>query len=83
MAERSGDTETMATILDASKTIKTEEAVKAFKGFDKKKRNEVKMGICETRQHMKLDQIRFIANLLLYTGKKYIAVASQDKVCGT
>lgn len=38
------------------------------------------MSVWETGQRLKLEQTRWIANLLVYTGKTYIAVASQDKV---
>lgn len=38
------------------------------------------MNVWETGQRLKLEQTRWIANLLVYTGKTYIAVASQDKV---
>lgn len=41
---------------------------------------QVKMNVWETGQRLKLEQTRWIANLLVYTGKTYIAVASQDKV---
>ncbi|MCP9265220.1 hypothetical protein DINM_020460 [Dirofilaria immitis] len=83
MAEHFGDSETMAKILDAPSTIKAEEAMKDIKDFDEAKWNEVKMNVWETGQRLKLEQTRWIANLLVYTGKTYIAVASQDKVFGT
>ncbi|VDK80554.1 unnamed protein product [Litomosoides sigmodontis] len=83
MAEHFGDTETMAKILDASSTIKAEEAMKDIKDFDEAKWNEMKMSVWETGQRLKFEQTRWIANLLVYTGKTYIAVASQDKVFGT
>ncbi|VDN95683.1 unnamed protein product [Brugia pahangi] len=83
MAEHFGDTETMARILDAPSTIKAEEAMRDIKDFDEAKWNEVKMNVWETGQRLKLEQTRWIANLLVYTGKTYIAVASQDKVFGT
>lgn len=41
----------------------------------------MKMNVWETGQRLKFEQTRWIANLLVYTGKTYIAVASQDKVC--
>lgn len=83
MAEHFGDNDTMAKILDAPTTIKAEEAMKEIKDFDEAKWNEIKMGVWETGQRLKLDQTRWIANLLVYTGKTYIAVASQDKIFGT
>uniref|UniRef100_A0A914ZT03 NADAR domain-containing protein n=1 Tax=Parascaris univalens TaxID=6257 RepID=A0A914ZT03_PARUN len=83
MAEHFGDTETMAKILDAPTTIKAEEAMKDVKDFDEAKWNEVKMSVWEAGQRLKLEQTRWISNLLVYTGKTYIAVASQDKVFGT
>uniref|UniRef100_A0A9J2Q6E8 Uncharacterized protein n=1 Tax=Ascaris lumbricoides TaxID=6252 RepID=A0A9J2Q6E8_ASCLU len=39
----------------------------------------VKMSVWEAGQRLKLEQTRWISNLLVYTGKTYIAVASQDK----
>lgn len=42
---------------------------------------KVKMSVWEAGQRLKLEQTRWISNLLVYTGKTYIAVASQDKVC--
>ncbi|VDM44879.1 unnamed protein product [Toxocara canis] len=83
MAEHFGDTETMAKILDAPTTIKAEEAMKEIKDFDEAKWNEIKMSVWEAGQRLKLEQTRWISNLLVYTGKTYIAVASQDKVFGT
>lgn len=41
---------------------------------------QVKMAVWEAGQRLKLEQTRWITNLLVYTGKTYIAVASQDKV---
>lgn len=38
------------------------------------------MSVWEGGQRLKLEQTRWVANLLVYTGKTYIAVASQDKV---
>lgn len=38
------------------------------------------MAVWEAGQRLKFDQTRWISNLLVYTGKTYIAVASQDKV---
>ena len=38
------------------------------------------MAVWEAGQRLKLEQTRWISNLLVYTGKTYIAVASQDKV---
>ncbi|VDN27756.1 unnamed protein product [Gongylonema pulchrum] len=83
MAEHFGDTDVMAKILDAPSTMKAEEAMKEIKGFDEAKWNEVKLSVWETGQRMKFEQTRWIANLLVYTGKTYIAVASQDKIFGT
>ncbi|VDD91855.1 unnamed protein product [Enterobius vermicularis] len=83
MAEHFGDTETMTKILDAPSTMKAEEAMKEIKDFDESKWNEVKMAVWEAGQRLKLEQTRWITNLLVYTGKTYIAVASQDKVFGT
>ncbi|MFH4977739.1 hypothetical protein AB6A40_004448 [Gnathostoma spinigerum] len=83
MAEHFGDTETMAKILDAPTTIKAEEAMKEIKDFDEAKWNQVKLDVWKTGQRLKLEQNRWISNLLVYTGKTYIAVASQDKVFGT
>uniref|UniRef100_A0A914ZVU3 NADAR domain-containing protein n=2 Tax=Parascaris univalens TaxID=6257 RepID=A0A914ZVU3_PARUN len=83
MAEHFGDTETMAKILDAPTTIKAEEAMKDIKDFDEAKWDEVKMSVWEAGQRLKLEQTRWISNILVYTGKTYIAVASQDKVFGT
>uniref|UniRef100_A0A0N5ANP4 DUF1768 domain-containing protein n=1 Tax=Syphacia muris TaxID=451379 RepID=A0A0N5ANP4_9BILA len=83
MAEHFGDTETMTKILEAPSTIKAEEAMKEIKDFDEKKWNEVKMSVWEAGQRLKLQQTRWIQNLLVYTGKIYIAVASQDKIFGT
>uniref|UniRef100_A0A914WXR5 NADAR domain-containing protein n=1 Tax=Plectus sambesii TaxID=2011161 RepID=A0A914WXR5_9BILA len=83
MAETFGDTETMAKILAAPNTIKAEEAMKEIKGFDETTWNLLKMQVWEEGQQLKMDQVRWIQNLLVYTDKTYIAVASQDKVFGT
>ncbi|VDM50439.1 unnamed protein product [Toxocara canis] len=41
------------------------------------------MSVWETGQRLKLEQTRWISNLLVYTRNTYIAIASQDKVFGT
>lgn len=35
----------------------------------------------EAGQRLKFEQVRWIQNLLIETGKQFIAVAEQDKVC--
>lgn len=82
-AEFFGDKETMQKIQQAANTPAAQEASKQIGGFDEEKWKEHKLVTWETGQRLKFEQVRWIANLLVETGKTYIAVADQDKTIGT
>ena len=80
MAETFNDKEAMRKIQEAKTVTAAEESMKNIKGFEAKVWNELKLSYWEERQRLKLQQYRWIANLLVASGTIYIAVASRDKV---
>lgn len=96
MAEHFEDTEAMKKILAAPNVNTAEAAMKEIKNFEEESWNKVssyipysdiqivyfqlKLKYWTDGQLLKLNQIRSIANLLVYSKTTYIAVASQDKV---
>lgn len=83
MAETFGDMEAAEAIEKAETGAKAEEAMGKIKSFDAAAWDLVKMKHWEEGQRLKLDQHKWIANLLVYSDKVYIAVSSQDKLWGT
>ncbi|CAK5119758.1 unnamed protein product [Meloidogyne enterolobii] len=83
MAEKFGDEECKKKLMQAPNVQTAEEAVKNIQKFDSKVWDEVKHDIWEEGQRLKLDQVRWICNLLVLTKTTYLAVASEDKFFGT
>jgi len=83
MAETFEDKEAIKKILQAPNVNAAEEAMKEIKNFNEKEWDKLKLQIWEEGQRMKIDQVRWIANLLVYSKTTYLAVASQDKCFGT
>lgn len=83
MAETFNDKEAMRKVQEAKNVTEAEEAMKNIQKFDEKVWNELKLSYWEEGQRLKLQQVRWIANLLVASGTIYIAVASQDKFFGT
>jgi len=83
MAETFHDKEVMRKIQDAKNVTEAEEAMKNIQMFDEKVWNDLKLSYWEEGQRLKVQQVRWIANLLVISGSTYIAVASQDKFFGT
>uniref|UniRef100_A0A914Z1E1 NADAR domain-containing protein n=1 Tax=Panagrolaimus superbus TaxID=310955 RepID=A0A914Z1E1_9BILA len=83
MAEVFNDEAAKKGILDAQSFNDAEEAMKEIKDFKESTWNEHKMKVWEKSQTLKLEQNRWIANLLVFSDKTYIAVATQDKYFGT
>lgn len=83
MAQFFEDKEAMEKILNAEDARKAEEVLKDVKNFDQAKWDTVKVKVWEDAQRLKLEQHRWIRNLLIKTAPTYIAVASQDKTLGT
>ena len=80
MAEFFNDTDAMKAIREAPDFQSAEEAMKGIKDFKEEAWNEVRLKFWEEGQKRKFEQNRNILNLLIHSGKTYIAVASQDKV---
>jgi ribA/ribD-fused uncharacterized protein len=83
MAETFGDADAMKKIHQAPNVGAAEEAMKEIRNFDEEAWNKLKLKYWEEGQLLKLKQVRWIANLLVYTKTTYLAVASQDKFFGT
>ena len=83
MAETFGDTEAAEKIRTASLGSKAEEEMGKIKNFDEAAWNGVKMKHWEEGQKLKMEQVRWIQSLLVFSDKMYIAIASQDKLWGT
>uniref|UniRef100_A0A1I8BEK2 DUF1768 domain-containing protein n=1 Tax=Meloidogyne hapla TaxID=6305 RepID=A0A1I8BEK2_MELHA len=83
MAEKFGDEECKKKLIQAPNVQTAEEAVKNIQKFDSKVWDEVKRDIWEEGQRLKLEQVRWICNLLVLTKTTYLAVASEDKFFGT
>ena len=54
--------------------------MKEIQKFDEPTWDKLKLRYWEEGQRMKLNQVRWITNLLVMTKTTYLAVASQDKV---
>jgi ribA/ribD-fused uncharacterized protein len=83
MAEVFNDETAKKAILEAQSVQDAEEAMKEIKDFKESVWNEHRMKIWEEGQRLKLEQNRWIENLLVFSDKTYIAVATQDKYFGT
>ncbi|KAI3415960.1 hypothetical protein GPALN_005521 [Globodera pallida] len=83
MAEIFGDAESMKNILQAQNVQQAEEVMKGIKNFDVVEWDKVKLQHWEDGQRLKLDQVRWIANLLALTKTTYLAISSEDKFFGT
>lgn len=83
MAESFADMEAAEKIRTAATLPAAEDAVKNIKNYDENSWNAVKMSYWEEAQRLKLEQVRWIQNLLVFSDATFIAVASQDKVFGT
>ncbi|CAJ0947069.1 unnamed protein product, partial [Mesorhabditis belari] len=83
MAEFFGDVEAMTKIQQATNTPTAEEISKEIKNFDEAQWKGQKLSTWESGQRLKFEQVRWIQNLLIETGKQFIAVAEQDKILGT
>jgi ribA/ribD-fused uncharacterized protein len=83
MAEVFNDEAAKKAILEAASVQDAEEAMKEIKEFKESTWNEHKMKVWEEGQRLKLEQNRWIENLLVFSDKTYIAVATQDKYFGT
>jgi len=83
MAETFEDAEAMKRVLQAPNVNAAEEAMKEIQKFDEPTWDKLKLRYWEEGQRMKLNQVRWIANLLVMTKTTYLAVASQDKCFGT
>lgn len=83
MAEHFNDTDAMKKIQQAPNVNTAEAAMKEIKNFDEESWNKLKLKYWEEGQLLKLQQVRSISNLLVYSKTTYIAVASQDKCFGT
>jgi predicted NAD-dependent protein-ADP-ribosyltransferase YbiA (DUF1768 family) len=79
MAQHFEDTEAMQKIQKAANVQAAEEAVKQIKNYDEVEWAKVKLAVWEEGQRLKLDQVRWIANLLVLTKSTYLAVATEDK----
>jgi predicted NAD-dependent protein-ADP-ribosyltransferase YbiA (DUF1768 family) len=83
MAEVFNDDAAKKGILEADSVQDAEEAMKEIKDFKESTWNEHRMKVWEDGQRLKLEQNRWIENLLVFSDKTYIAVATQDKYFGT
>ncbi|KAE9553451.1 hypothetical protein FO519_003323 [Halicephalobus sp. NKZ332] len=83
MAEFFNDTEAMKAIREAPNFQSAEDAMRDIKDFKEDAWNEVRLKFWEEGQRLKFIQNKNILNLLIHSGKTYIAVASQDKFFGT
>ena len=80
MAEFFNDADAMKAIREAPDFQSAEDAMKDIKDFKEDAWNEVRLKFWEEGQKLKFAQNRNVLNLLIYSGKTYIAAASQDKV---
>jgi ribA/ribD-fused uncharacterized protein len=83
MAEVFNDDAAKKGILEADSVQDAEEAMKEIKDFKESTWNEHRMKVWEDGQRLKLEQNRWIENLLVFSDKTYVAVATQDKYFGT
>lgn len=83
MAEVFGDAEAKNNIQQAQNVQQAEEAMKNIKNFNVAEWDQVKLKHWEDGQRLKLEQVRWIANLLVLTKITYLAIASEDKFFGT
>lgn len=83
MAEHFEDNEAKQKISKAPNVQIAEEAMKNIQKFDEDEWNKLKLDIWEEGQRLKLEQVRWIANLLVLTKTTYLAIATEDKFFGT
>lgn len=83
MAEHFGDDETKQKVLHAANVQVAEDAIKNIQKYDEIEWGKIKLDVWEQGQRLKLEQVRWIANLLVLTKSTYLAVASEDKFFGT